>query len=141
MELREVQGGIFGAFFGAAYSVIIFGPLILPLTVKDFINQSNLILLGTALVTLVVSFWGLIRNSIAWVTEREFSVHALFSNKEELFEDLMRRKGEITQNGIFIFIILPGAAILSGMLSISQIILWIIGIMTLLTIQFIETLS
>lgn len=141
MKLEEIRGGIFAAFYGAAYSVIFFGPLMLPLTLSKIENFNTLGLLCLALITLVVSLWILVRFSIVWLREREDSVEALIIDSVGFVEDVVKRRiGQIIVMGIFIFII-QQATIRSGILTVFQTGLWITGIISILIIQYVETLS
>jgi len=94
MELDDIEGNLFNAFFGAAYSVIMFGPIIIPLTNENFITETNFISMGILFGILIVSFWMLVKNSMDWSTEEIQSVSTNLSDLKYLVDDL-KKKNEI----------------------------------------------
>jgi hypothetical protein len=138
MELDDIEGNLFNAFFGAAYSVIMFGPIIIPLTNENFITETNFISMGLLFGTLIVSFWMLVKNSMDWSTEEIKSVSTNLSDLKYLVNDL-KKKSEIKQISLLIFAVIPGIVYNIGLLNVHQVFVWIFSIMILLTLQFYES--
>lgn len=138
MELEEIEGNLFNAFFGAAYSVILFGPIIIPITNENFITEKNFILVGLLFGMLIVSFWMLVKNSIDWSTEEIQSVRTNSSELKDLINDL-KEKNEIKQLSLLIYAVVPMLVYSTGLLNVHQVSVWIFSITILLTLQFYES--
>ena len=138
MELEDIEGNLFNAFFGAAYSVIIFGPIILPLTNDNFINGENFISIALLYGILIVSFWMLVKNSMDWSTEE---ITAVETNSSKLFDlvSILKEKNEIKQISLFIYILIPGAVFHTGLLTMHQVFVWLFTITIILSLQFYES--
>lgn len=137
MEIEQLEVNIFSSFFGAAYSVIIFGPFVIPLTNNEFVNNTNYISICIVLGFLIISFWSLVKNSIGWSNEENTSVESEKTLKK--INEISNRRHNIMQIAPFLYILVPRIIENTNLLNQYQVSVWLFTITILLLLQYYET--